>query len=804
MPQKNRKIKKVAVLGSGVMGSQIACHFANIGLDVLLLDIAPRELDDKEKSKGLSLEDTVVKNRIVNSALAFASKMKPAPLYKKEFISRVKTGNFTDDLPKIKHVDWIIEVVVENLDIKKKVFTDVEKYRTPGTLVTSNTSGIPIQEMSEGRSDDFQEHFCGTHFFNPPRYLKLLEIIPGPKTNPAIVDFLMHYGDLYLGKTTVKCKDTPAFIANRVGVYSILSILKTVEEMGLTVGEVDKLTGPVVGRPKSATFRTLDVVGNDTIVKVTNNLYEALPNDEVRDTFKLPAVLQKIDENKWYGQKVGQGFYKKVKGKDGKSNIQALNLSTFEYEDKQRVSFPTLEMTKTIDSVKGRFKVLIAGKDKAGEFYRKTFLDLFTYVSNRIPEISDDLYKLDDALRAGFGWEYGPFETWDAIGAEKVLSLMEEAKLTPAAWVTDMVKAGNTSFYRIEKGVKQYYDVTSKGYKAIPGLDQFILLDNLREDKIVWSNSGASLFDIGDGVLNLEFHSKMNSMGSEVLAGVNKAVDIAQEGYNGLVIANEATQAFSAGANLAMLLMNAVDQEFEEIDMMVRQFQRAVTRMRFSSIPCVVAPHNLALGGACELTMHADKAQVSAELYTGLVEMGVGLIPAGGGTKELTLRASDSIEDGDLALNNYQNAFLSIAMAKVSSSAQEAIENKILRTTDGITMNKSRQIADAKMAVLEMAEQGYTESIMRKDVQVYGKQLLGMLQAGANSYLAAGYISEYDHHLSMKVAYIMAGGDLSAPTKVSEQYLLDLEREAFLSLCGERKTVERIQYMLKTGKPLRN
>lgn len=799
-----RRIKKVAVLGSGVMGSQIACHFANIGLEVLLLDIVPKELNEKETAKGLSLEDKLVRNRIVNDSLAAAIKLKPAPLYSKSFASRITTGNFDDDMPKIKDADWVIEVVVENIDIKKIVFDQVEKYRTPGTLITSNTSGIPIQLMSEGRSEDFQAHFCGTHFFNPPRYLKLLEIIPGPKAKPEVVDFLMHYGDLYLGKTTVKCKDTPAFIANRVGVFSILSILKAVKELGLTVGEVDKLTGPVIGRPKSATFRTLDVVGNDTIIKVTNYLYETLQHDEEREVFNLPDVLQKIDENKWYGQKVGKGFYHKIKGADGKSEILELNLESFEYEAKKKVSFPTLEMTKPIENVLDRYKMLIAGKDKAAEFYKKTFLDLFKYVSFRIPEISDDLYKVDDALKAGFGWEYGPFEIWDSIGLETVVGMMEKEGKAPADWIKEMVAAGNKSFYKVEGGVKHYYDQASKSYVAIPGLDQFILLENLRSDKVIWSNAGASLFDIGDGILNLEFHSKMNSMGSEVIQGLNKAVEIAENEYEGLVIANESTKAFSAGANLALLLMNAVEQEFDEIDMMINTFQQTMMRMRYSSIPVVVAPHSLALGGGCEVTLHADKVQAASELYMGLVELGVGLIPAGGGTKEMTLRASDAFEAGDISLNNYQNRFLNIAMAKVSTSAWEAKELGILRPKDGITLNKDRQIADAKAVALEMAQSGYSQQQQRKDIKVLGKQLLGLIEVGAESYLASNFISEYDAVLSKRVGYVMAGGDLSAPTTVSEQYLLDLEREAFLTCCGERRTQERIQHMLKTGKPLRN
>lgn len=797
-----RKIEKVAVLGSGVMGSRIACHFANIGVEVLLLDIVPREVNAKEQAKGLTLENKSVRNRIVNDALTFATKSNPSPIYHKSFLSRIQTGNFDDDLSKIEKVDWIIEVVVENLDIKKKVFTNVEKYRTPGTLITSNTSGIPMELMLEGRSEDFQKYFCGTHFFNPPRYLKLLEIIPSTKTDKTVVDFFMKYGEQFLGKTTVLCKDTPAFIANRIGIYTIMQTLKVVKDLGLTVEEVDKLTGPVIGRAKSATFRTMDVVGNDTLIKVADNLYAGLVNDEERDIFKKGELLQKIEENQWLGDKTGQGFYKKTKV-DGKTEILALNLSTFEYEPKSKVKFATLEASKTIESLKPRFKVLLSGKDKAGDFYRQTFLNLFQYITNRIPEITDELYKIDDALKAGFAWEIGPFEIWDCIGVNKGVEMMESMGVKPADWVKEMLASGCETFYKINGGVREYYDISTKKYKAIPGLENFILLDNIRSNKVIWSNEGASIFDIGDGILNLEFHSKMNTMGGEVIAGINKAIDLAESSYEGLVIANEGAN-FSAGANLGMVFMYAVEQEYEEIDMMIRHFQNTMMRVRYSSIPVVVAPHGMALGGGCEITLHADRVQASAETYIGLVEFGVGLIPGGGGTKELTLRVSNRIEADDIILNSYKNAFLNIGMAKVATSAYEAFDLDIFQKGDGISVNKNRQIADAKRQALNLVEAGYTQPTQQKNIRVLGKQVLGMFQAGANSMLAGGYISEHDHLISQKLGYVMAGGDLSAPTTVSEQYLLDLEREAFLSLTGEKKTLERIQSILTKGKPLRN
>lgn len=798
-----RRIKKVAVLGSGIMGSRIACHFANIGVNVLLLDIAPKELNDDEKAKGLTLESKAVRNRIVNSAFTSAIKSNPAPLYDKSFANRISLGNFEDDMPKIKDYDWVIEVVVENLDIKKVVFEQVEEYRTPGTLITSNTSGIPIHLMLDGRSDDFQKNFCGTHFFNPPRYLKLLEIIPTPKTDPEITDFLMHYGDLYLGKTTVLAKDTPAFIANRVGIYAILKVIESMKKLGLNVDEVDKLTGPVIGRPKSATFRTSDVVGLDTLVKVANGLYAGLPNDEGRDTFKLPEVVGKLMDNNWLGDKTGQGFYKKTKDAKGKTEILTLNLDSLEYEPKQKASFGTLEATKPIDNLKERFKPLFSGKDKAGEFYRDSFYALFKYVSNRIPEIADELYKIDDALCAGFGWEVGPFETWDSVDVEKTVAKMEEMGYKPNEWVYDMLKAGIKSFYMAKDGIRHYYDITSKSYKPVPGAESYIILDNIRKSNVVWSNSGSTIFDLGDGVLNIEFHTKMNTLGGEVVEGINKAIDMAEKDYRGLVIGNQGAQ-FSAGANLGMVFMYAIEQEFDEVDFMIRHFQNTMMRVRYSSVPVVVAPHGLTLGGGCEMSLHADMIQAAAETYIGLVEVGVGLIPGGGGTKELTKRVSDAIETGDVELNALQNAFMNIATAKVATSAEESRGMHILRPQDRISVNKDRQIADAKSAVIELADAGYTKPIQASNIKVQGKSGMALFMAGVSGMRMGNYISDHDMKIANKIAYVMCGGDLSYPQEVTEQYLLDLEREAFLSLTGEKKTLERIQSILTSGKPLRN
>jgi len=799
-----RRIKKVAIVGSGIMGSGIACHFANIGVEVLLLDIIPRELNDKEKAKGLSLKDSVVRNRLVNEALKTSLKSKPSPIYSQKFADRIETGNIEDDLHKIKDVDWIMEVVVERLDIKQQVFEKIEKYRTPGTLITSNTSGIPIKFMNEGRSEDFQKHFAVTHFFNPPRYLKLFEVVPGPKCNQEVTDFLMMYGDKFLGKTSVLAKDTPAFIGNRIGIFGIMSLFHVVKEMGLTIEEVDKLTGPVIGRPKSATFRTIDVVGLDTLVHTANGVKDNCPNDEMRDQFVIPDYVNTMMENKWLGSKTKQGFYKMTKNANGKREILSLDLNTLEYRAKKSAKFETLELTKSIDNVADRFKVLVAGKDKAGEFYRKSFAAMFAYVQNRIPEISDELYRIDDGLRAGFGWEHGPFQIWDAIGVAKGVEIMKAEGKEPAAWVTEMLAKGETSFYSVKEGATFYYDIPAKSHLKKPGQDSFIILDNIRKTNEVWKNSGAVIEDIGDGILNLEFQSKMNTIGADVLTAINKAIDLAETNYQGLVVGNQAAN-FSVGANIGMIFMMAVEQEYDELNYAIKYFQDTMMRMRYSSIPTIAAPHGMALGGGCEISLHADKVVAAAETYMGLVEFGVGVIPGGGGSKEMALRASDLFQKGDVQLNVLQEHFLTIGMAKVATSAYEAFDIGLLQKgKDVVVVNKERQIAQAKQHALLMAESGYTQPAARKDVLVLGKQALGMFLVGTDSMEASHYISEHDKKIANKLAYVMAGGDLSEPTKVTEQYLLDIEREAFLSLTTERKTLERIQHMLKTGKPLRN
>jgi len=799
-----RRIKKVAIIGSGIMGSGIACHFANIGVEVLLLDIIPRELNDKEKANGLTLEDKVVRNRLVNDALMASLKSSPSPIYSQKFADRITTGTIDDDLHLIKDVDWVMEVVVERLDIKQQVFEKIEKFRTPGTIISSNTSGIPIQFMNKGRSDDFQQHFAVTHFFNPPRYLKLFEVVPGPNCKQEVTDFLLDYGSKFLGKTSVLAKDTPAFIGNRIGIFGIQSLFHQVKELGLTVEEVDKLTGPVIGRPKSATFRTVDVVGLDTLVHVANGIYENCPEDEAHELFKLPDFINTMMENKWLGSKTGQGFYKKSIDTTGKKEILTLDLDTLEYRSNKRTKFATLELTKTIDKPIDRFKILVSGKDKAGEFYRKNFSAMFEYVSNRIPEISDELYRIDDAMIAGFGWENGPFEIWDAIGVEKGFEIMKSEGKTPAAWVTDMLAIGNSSFYSVKEGATYYYDIPSKKQTKKPGQDAFIILDNIRKSNEVWKNSGVVIEDLGDGILNCEFQSKMNTIGGDVLAGINKAIDLAEKDFQGLVVGNQAPN-FSVGANIGMIFMMAVEQEYDELNMAIKYFQDTMMRMRYSSIPTISAPHGMALGGGCEISLHADKVVAAAETYIGLVEFGVGVIPGGGGSKEMALRASDLFHQGDVQLNVLQEHFLTIGMAKVATSAYEAFDLGLLQKgKDVVVVNKDRQIAEAKKHAVLLAEAGYTQPVKRKDVLVLGKQALGMFLVGTDSMEASKYISAHDQKIANKLAYVMAGGDLSEPTKVSEQYLLDIEREAFLSLCTERKTLERIQHMLKTGKPLRN
>ncbi|HEX2627617.1 MAG TPA: 3-hydroxyacyl-CoA dehydrogenase/enoyl-CoA hydratase family protein, partial [Chitinophagaceae bacterium] len=778
-----RTIRKVAVLGSGVMGSRIACHFAGIGVQVLLLDIVPNNLPADAKPAE--------RNKIVNDALTAAIKSNPSPVYHKDVVKKITTGNFDDNMKDIAGCDWIIEVVVERLDIKKLVYEKVEQFRKPGTLITSNTSGIPIHMLSEGRSEDFKKHFCGTHFFNPPRYLRLLEIIPTPATDPSIVDFLMSYGDLYLGKTTVLGKDTPAFIANRIGVYGIMAIFGLVDKLGLNIDEVDALTGPIIGRPKSATFRTADVVGIDTLVKVAKGIYDNCSADEARDTFIIPAWLNKMVENNALGDKTGQGFFKKTKGSGGEKEILTLDLKSGEYKPRVKPKFASIETAKPIDDLPQRLKMLYAAPDKAGEFYRHFHYGLFSYISHRIPEISDELYRVDDAMMAGFGWEIGAFESWDVLGVEKTVKAMKDAGYKVAPWVDEMLAKGIKSFYKIENGQRLHYSPLTGAYSSAQSDDSFIVLSH-QQDKLVWKNGSCRLYDIGDDVLGLQWFTKMGSIGGDVLSGIQTAIDKAEKNYKGLVIANEGPN-FSAGANVGMIFMLAIDQEYDELDMAIRLFQNTMMRARYSSVPVVVAPHGLALGGACELSLHSDKCCPAAETYTGLVELGVGLIPGGGGTKEFVLRASDEMHEDEPETITLKNRFLTIATAKVATSAFEGFQLGIYRKgLDEVVVNQNRRVAEAKRSVIELYDSGYTSPVQRKDIKVLGRSALGALYSGVHAMKTAKYATEHDALVAKKLAYVMCGGDLSEPTLVSEQYLLDLEREAFLSLCGEKKTLERI------------
>ncbi|RMF03130.1 MAG: 3-hydroxyacyl-CoA dehydrogenase/enoyl-CoA hydratase family protein, partial [Bacteroidetes bacterium] len=680
----------------------------------------------------------------------------------------------------------------------------VDKYRTPGTLVSSNTSGIPIHLMLDGRSEDFQAHFCGTHFFNPPRYLRLFEIIPTPKTQTEVVDFFMYYGDHYLGKQTVLAKDTPAFIGNRIGVYAMAKIYQLTTELDLPISTVDKLTGPLIGRPKTGTFRLGDLVGHDTAAKVIQGIKANCPNDEQASTFEIPDYLQFLLDHKFLGNKSGQGFYKKEQAADGSRRILELNLKTLQYQEKPKVELASIKLSKQMDDLKKRVAKLFEGGDKGAELIRRSLAGLFAYVSNRIPEISDQLYSIDDAMTAGYAWELGPFQYWDAVGIEKGIEAAEALGEKVAPWVKEMVAAGHSSFYRREGGKLKYYDINEKAYRVKPGSAGLIILDNYRDQAPVFKNSEVILHDIGDGVLNLEFISAHNSIGEGVLRGMNEAIQIAEDGdWKGLVIGNNDTN-FSVGANLMMIAMLAYQQEFDELNMAVNLFQQTTMRCRYSSIPVVAATQGYVFGGGCETLMHCDGAVMAAESYIGLVEVGVGLIPGGGGTKEFALRASDQFFEGDVQIPTLIEKFKTIAMASVATSAHEAYNyGYALAQRDEIVMNKDRNIAWAKHKVLDLART-YTQPIMREDITVLGRGGLAALYAAANELKLGRYASEHDIKIAHKIAYVLCGGDLTGTQQVSEQYLLDVEREAFLSLCGEQKTLERIQHMLQTNKPLRN
>ncbi len=796
-----RHIRRCAVLGSGLMGTGIACHLANVGLQVLLLDIVPRDLSEADAKRPAA------RNRLAQQSLEAALKAKPAPLYDRDFASRISIGNLEDDLARIKDCDWVIEVVVERLDIKRDLFAKVDQLRRKGSLITSNTSGIPIAQMAEGRSDDFRQNFCGTHFFNPPRYMRLLEIVPGPETDRAVVDFFMDFGDRFLGKQTVLAKDTPAFIANRVGVYAMAKVYSLTDELNLPISVVDKLTGPAIGRPKTGTFRLGDLVGHDTATNVMRGIVSNAPTDEQAPTFDVPTYMSFLLENKFLGDKSGQGFYRKTGARDPKTGrpvLEELDLKTNAYRAPLTMELASLGAAKQIDNLPKRVKAIFKSEDAGGQLVRRSLAGLFAYSSRRVPEIADALYSVDDALRAGFAWEMGPFEYWDAVGIDAGIEALEAEGLKAADWVYTMKAAGHSSFYKTENGKTLYYDQSSKTYKAVPGTEQFIVLDTLRGQAPVRKNDETVLHDIGDGVLCLEFTSKANTIGEGVLRGINEAIDLAEaEGWNGLVIGNNATN-FSVGANLMMVGMLAFQQEWDELNQAVAYFQNTVMRARYSAIPVVAATQGYVFGGACELAMHCDAAICAAESYIGLVEVGVGIIPGGAGTKEFALRASDAYFEGDVQMPTLIERFRTIALAQVSTSADEGFRYGYLQAAkDRVVYNLRRAIAEAKKEVLNLAP-GYVQPLMRTDVTVLGRSGMAALYAAANELKLGGFASEHDVKIAHQVARVLCGGDLTGTQQVSERYLLDLEREAFMSLAGEAKTQERIQHMLQTNKPLRN
>ncbi len=792
-----QQIKKAAVLGSGVMGSGIAAHLANIGIPTLLLDIAPRELTDAEKAKGLTLEDKAVRNRISEGNRQKLLKQKPAPLTSKNNIALVEAGNFEDDMELLKDVDWIIEVVVENLAIKKQVFEKVDQSRKPGSIVSSNTSGISVEAMSEGRSEDFQKHFLGTHFFNPPRYLKLLEVIPTKNTSSEVLSFMKQFGEDVLGKGVVEAKDTPNFIANRIGTYGLLVTVQEMLKGGYSIGEVDSITGPLIGRPKSATFRTLDVVGLDTFIHVANNVYDQVDGKE-KEVFEVPDFMKVMQEKGWLGSKSGQGFFLK-KGKE----ILELNPESLEYGPRKKLKTASTELSKQEKGTPGKLKALVYSDDRAGQLLWNILSPALLYSAQLLGEIADDVTAIDKAMKWGFGWELGPFETWDAIGVGKSVQKMEDAGEEVPAWVKDMLEKGFDSFYKEEEG-KQYYYHNGE-YRLIEENPKAINLKQIKKQKgVIKKNTGASLIDLGDGVALLEFHSQSNAIGLDIIQMINFAVDEVEKNYKGLVIGNQGKN-FCVGANLGMILMEAQDDNIYELDMVVRQFQNAMMKIKYSAKPVVAAPFGMTLGGGAEVCLPAAHIQASSETYMGLVEVGVGLIPGGSGNKELYIKHLKNMPNGvEFDLQKVANkVFESIAMAKVSTSGEEARDNNFLNLADGISVNGDHLLYDAKQAVLALHKKGYKPPV-RKKVPVVGETGYATLLLGAQAMLYSGYISEHDLKIAKKLAYVIAGGKVPYGTEVDEQYLLDLEREAFLSLVAEPKSQQRMQHMLLKGKPLRN
>ncbi len=799
------QIRKAVVLGAGVMGAQIAAHLANAGIKSYLLDIVPKDADDSEKKRGLTINDKEVRNRFAGTGLKRALELKPAPFFTKEKAAYITAGNLDDDLNKVADADWIIEVIVESLAPKRELMKKVDALRKPGTIVSSNTSGIPISQIAEGLSDDFRKHFLGTHFFNPPRYLHLLELIPTADTLPEVVSFMRRFAEESLGKGTVLCKDTPNFIANRIGVAAMMYVIHKMVERDYTIEEVDTITGPASGRPKSATFRTGDIVGLDTMIHVADNLYEAVPGDEMRDYFKVPGFVSEMQKRNLLGEKTKSGFYKRIKNEKGDREILTLDYRAMEYRQRQKASFASIDMGKNIEDVAERVKNLAYAKDRAGEFFWDTTAAVLIYSANRIPEIADDVISIDNAMKWGFGWELGPFETWDAIGVEKSVGKMEaEGRQLPKK-VLDMLAAGAKTFYKEENGAQLFYDFSTKSYKPVPVPKKLINLKaEVKKGRVIKSNAGASLIDLGDSVACVEFHSKMNTIGEDILQVVDLGLKKLESDYDALVIANQG-RLFSAGANLMLILMLAQEEEFDELDRAVRMFQAIDMRIKYAPKPVVVAPFNLTLGGGCEMTLHAPRVRASAETYIGLVEAGVGVIPAGGGTKEMLVRSlsrAPKVADVDL-MPFVREVLETIGTAKVATSADEAKKFGYLRSTDDVSMNEKFLVYDAKATALAMFQEGYRPPEKQKVIAL-GQPVLSALTLGLYLWKEGKQITDYEFHIGKKLAYVLTGGDYTSSQEVDEEYILDLEREAFLSLCGERKTQERIQYMLKNNKALRN
>jgi len=801
------RIEKAAVLGAGTMGAQIAAHLANAGVPTLLLDIAPRELTPEEQAKGLTLESPQVRNRIARNGLDAAKNAKPAAFFTPDAASLVTFGNFDDDLAKLKDRDLIVEAVVENLDIKRSLFERIEKHRKPGSIVASNTSGIPIHLLAEGRSDDFKQHFLGVHFFNPPRYLHLVEIIRTEWTKPEVACFLYGFLDERLGKGVVPAKDRPNFIANRIGTFGALYTIKTMLDDGYKIEEVDKITGPAAGRPKSATFRTFDIVGLDVFTHVIKNLYENLPDDEEREMFVVPAVLAQMVQRGLLGNKTKGGFYRKQKGEGDKREIWTLDTATLDYRPSEKVKLPALDVAKNIEDLPERIKTLVWGKDRVASFLWKTLSRTLLYSAKRIPEIANNVVEVDRAMRWGFSWELGPFEIWDAIGVQKSVARMKEEGLSIPSNVEEMLATGATSFYKKENGQQFYFDFESGKYVPLADPPGVLILKSIKDRTgVIKKNAGASLVDIGDGVACLEFHSKMNAIGGDTLQMLKFALSEVDKNFVGLVVGNQGPN-FCVGANIMLMLMEAQEENWDELDMMARVFQASTMSLRYSPKPVVVAPFQMVFGGGCEMVLHADRVRAAGETYIGLVEVGVGIIPAGGGTKELLLRTSDSIPKDASDADPFpfvKRAFETIALAKVATSAEEARALGFLSADDTVSMNQDRLIADAKKEVLALAASGYVAPQPRTDILALGNPSLATLKLGIHQMKRAGYISDHDAEIGTQLARVLTGGDLNHPTRVSEQYVLDLEREAFLKLVSTRKTQERIAHMLKTGKPLRN